>query len=107
MTPRPSQNAYHPSTVAPSDTETKQVETIMARLRPDERRCLRLREWDGLTLDEMSTVIGQSRSDVKRLLYRARDSFRLLWREQHREPTAEAPGTASVPTWLPTQSARS
>jgi RNA polymerase sigma-70 factor (ECF subfamily) len=71
-----------------------QVRRVLAQLPPRHRASLELREYLGLTYDEMADVMGTTRSSVKSLLFRARRDFGRHWHydERHgpRSPAASA-----------------
>jgi RNA polymerase sigma-70 factor (ECF subfamily) len=75
---------FHPSQVARDnperDTLTHEsrelVHRVLQELPPKYRLCLVLREYQGLSCEEIGEVIGSSRSAVKSLLFRAREEFR-------------------------------
>jgi RNA polymerase sigma-70 factor (ECF subfamily) len=57
--------------------ETEQeVQRILTLLSPKHRTALVLKEYQGLSCDEIAEVMGTSRSAVKSLLFRAREEFR-------------------------------
>jgi RNA polymerase sigma-70 factor (ECF subfamily) len=54
------------------------VQRILAKLSPKHRVALVLKEYQGLSCDEIAEVMGTSRSAVKSLLFRAREEFRQI-----------------------------
>ena len=52
---------------------------------PRNRLALLLREFEGLSTEEIGEVLGISRSAVKSVLFRARDEFRKLYVDQYGE----------------------
>ena len=65
---------------ARSDLEMD-VMTMLARLREDHRQVIVLRELEGLTYDEMATVLGVPRGTVESRLHRARQELKQLLRD--------------------------
>lgn len=67
--------------------ETEQeVQHILTLLSPKHRTALVLKEYQGLSCDEIAEVMGTSRSAVKSLLFRAREEFRQITeREQQKQ----------------------
>jgi RNA polymerase sigma-70 factor, ECF subfamily len=60
--------------------ETQQdVQLILNQMTPRNRLALLLREFEGLSTEEIGEVMGLSRSAVKSVLFRARDEFRKLY----------------------------
>lgn len=67
-------------------TETRQdVQIILNRMTPRNRLALLLREFEGLSTEEIGEVMGLSRSAVKSVLFRAREEFRKLYVASHGE----------------------
>ena len=54
------------------------VQRVLDRMTPRHRLGLLLREYEGLSCEEIGEVMGLSRSAVKSLLYRAREEFRVV-----------------------------
>ena len=86
----PWDNDRHESLLQPStpddpeltvvSNETQQdVQAILNRMTPRNRLALLLREFEGLSTEEIGEVMGLSRSAVKSVLFRARDEFRKLY----------------------------
>jgi RNA polymerase sigma-70 factor (ECF subfamily) len=78
---------FHPAQVAPeghdsperaylSTEASAEIEQVMASLPPKYRLCLLLREYQGLSYDEIAEVLSTTRAAVKSLLFRAREEFR-------------------------------
>ncbi len=57
------------------------VRTVLARLEPDDRAVLRLREIDGLSYEDVAATLGVTVEAVKSRLFRARGRFREVWHE--------------------------
>lgn len=55
------------------------VQTILNKMTPRNRLALLLREFEGLSTEEIGEVMGLSRSAVKSVLFRARQEFRKLY----------------------------
>ena len=54
------------------------VHRVLAKLPPKYRICLVLREYEGMSCEEIAGVLGTTRSAVKSLLFRAREEFRVV-----------------------------
>lgn len=65
-----------------------EVQALLDKLTPKHRMSLILREYQGMSCDEIGTVMGMSRSAVKSLLFRAREEFRQVYLKQY----GHAPG---------------
>ena len=78
---------FHPKQVARDNPEhdalrqesRELVHRVLQELPPRYRICLVLREYHGLSCEEIGDVIGSSRSAVKSLLFRAREEFRQVY----------------------------
>ena len=57
----------------------EQVREVLGRLSPRDRRVLLLHAWEGLTGDELATVLGVSRGGADAALSRARARLREAW----------------------------
>jgi len=96
---------FHPSQVARDNperdamqTETKgEVASVLDRLSPRYRAALIMREYHGLGYEEIAEILGTSRTAVKTLLLRARESFRLHYAKMHPNLAAEARGPRVLP----------
>jgi len=61
-------------------TEIRQdVQAILNQMTPRNRLALLLREFEGLSTEEIGEVMGLSRSAVKSVLFRSREEFRKLY----------------------------
>jgi RNA polymerase sigma-70 factor, ECF subfamily len=70
--------------------ETEQeVQHILSLLTPKHRTALVLKEYQGLSCDEIADIMGTSRSAIKSLLFRAREEFRQVT-EREKQKTAAA-----------------
>ena len=80
---------FHPLQVSPDSPERQalqqeereQVRQVFARLTPKHRRCLALREYQGLSYAEIARELETTPNTVKTLLYRAREAFRRHYRQ--------------------------
>jgi RNA polymerase sigma-70 factor (ECF subfamily) len=68
-----------------------EVQSVLDRLTPKHRMSLVLKEYQGLSCDEIGDVMGLSRSAVKSLLFRAREEFRQVYLRKY----GHAPGAES------------
>lgn len=69
--------------------ETEQeVQRILTLLSPKHRTALVLKEYQGLSCDEIAEVMGTSRSAVKSLLFRAREEFRQVTERERQKGKA-------------------
>ena len=99
---------FHPSQVARDNPErdalqeeTKhEVEEVLNRLSPRYRAALVLREYHGLGYEEIAQVLGTTRTAVKTLLLRARESFRYHYVKTHPKLASEARGPRVLPRLL-------
>jgi RNA polymerase sigma-70 factor, ECF subfamily len=79
---------FHPKEVARDDPERdvirhedrEMVHQVLQQLPPKYRFALVLREYQGMSCEEIGQVIGSTRSAVKSLLFRAREEFRKVHR---------------------------
>lgn len=55
------------------------VQVVLNKLPYKYRLCLTLREYEGLSCEQIAEVLGTSRSAVKSLLFRAREEFRSVY----------------------------
>jgi len=56
-----------------------EVQTVLSKLSAKHRMALVLKEYQGMSCDEIGEVMGASRSAVKSLLFRAREEFRQVY----------------------------
>lgn len=61
------------------------VQIILNQMTPRNRLALLLREFEGLSTEEIGEVMGLSRSAVKSVLFRSRDEFRKLYTASYGE----------------------
>lgn len=70
-----------------------EVQAILDRLAPKHRMALILKEYQGMSCDEIGGVMSMTRSAVKSLLFRAREEFRQLYLAQFRHAPGAEPDT--------------
>ena len=63
-----------------------EVQVVLDKLTPKHRMALTLKEYQGMSCDEIGSVMGLSRSAVKSLLFRAREEFRQVYLGQYGHP---------------------
>lgn len=61
------------------DEAARQVTAVLTALRPRHRSALVMREFEGLSCEEIGAVMGLTRSAVKSMLFRAREEFRAVY----------------------------
>jgi RNA polymerase sigma-70 factor, ECF subfamily len=96
---------FHPSQIARDNPErdaiqqeTKhEVDLVLDKLSPRYRAALMMREYHGLGYEEIAEVMGTTRTAVKTLLLRARESFRLHYAKMHPHLAAQAKGPRVLP----------
>jgi RNA polymerase sigma-70 factor, ECF subfamily len=99
---------FHPSQVARDNPERDalqdetrhEVEAVLDRLSPRYRAALILREYHGLGYEEIAQVLGTTRTAVKTLLLRARESFRYHYVKTHPKLAEQARGPRVLPRLL-------
>ena len=69
-----------------------EVQQVLSKLTPKHRMSLVLKEFQGMSCDEIGDVMGMSRSAVKSLLFRAREEFRQVYVKEY----GHAPGVEAV-----------
>lgn len=67
------------STVA--EETSREVQATLARMSARNRAALIMREYEGMSCEEIGEVLGLSRSAVKSVLFRGREEFRRLYGE--------------------------
>lgn len=85
-----------PERVAVSQETGAMVQRVLGRMSHRHRMALILREYEGLSCEEIGEVMGLSRSAVKALLFRAREEFRQVWLRTEGKPDL-AMGTRARP----------
>jgi RNA polymerase sigma-70 factor (ECF subfamily) len=68
-----------PERVAMAGENTSDVQLVLDAMSPRNRQALILREYEGLSTQEIGEVMGLSRSAVKSVLFRAREEFRQVY----------------------------
>ena len=63
-----------------------EVQVVLDKLSPKHRMALILKEFQGMSDDEIGQVMGLTRSAVKSLMFRARDEFRQVYLSQYGHP---------------------
>jgi RNA polymerase sigma-70 factor (ECF subfamily) len=63
-----------------------EVQVVLNKLSPKHRTALILKEFQGMSGDEIGQVMGLTRSAVKSLMFRARDEFRQVYLTQYGHP---------------------
>jgi RNA polymerase sigma-70 factor, ECF subfamily len=62
--------------------ETQQlVGKVLAQMSPRNRQAMVLREYEGLSCEDIGEIMGVSRSAVKSILFRGRDEFRRIYQQ--------------------------
>jgi RNA polymerase sigma-70 factor, ECF subfamily len=62
-------------------TETQMtVQQVISQMSPRNRMALILREYEGMSCEEIGEIMGLSRSAVKSVLFRGREEFRRIYR---------------------------
>jgi RNA polymerase sigma-70 factor, ECF subfamily len=69
----------NPELCVVSSEVRQDVQAILDQMTPRNKLALLLREFEGLSTEEIGEVMGLSRSAVKSVLFRARDEFRKLY----------------------------
>lgn len=86
---RPSHsNADDPEHNTVTGEQGEVVRGVLARMSPRYRQAMVLREYEGLSCEEIGQVMGASRSAVKSMLFRGREEFRRLYAAVGGEPEA-------------------
>ena len=57
-----------------------QVQQVISQMSPRNRMALILREYEGMSCEEIGQIMGLSRSAVKSILFRGREEFRRIYR---------------------------
>lgn len=89
---------FHPSQVAPDDPEretlrnesTIQVRAALDKLAPRDRAALILREYQGLSVEEVARAIGITPATAKVVLFRARERLRAAYLSLDGRPGSSA-----------------
>jgi RNA polymerase sigma-70 factor (ECF subfamily) len=81
----PSHTTDDPELTAVATEIRQDVQIILDKMTPRNRLALLLREFEGLSTEEIGEVMGLSRSAVKSVLFRAREEFRKLYTSSYGE----------------------
>jgi RNA polymerase sigma-70 factor (ECF subfamily) len=81
----PSHTMDDPELTAVTTEIQHDVQIILNKMTPRNRLALLLREFEGLSTEEIGEVMGMSRSAVKSVLFRAREEFRKLYTSSYGE----------------------
>ena len=81
----PSHTADDPEQTMVATEIRQDVQIILNTMTPRNRLALLLREFEGLSTEEIGEVMGLSRSAVKSVLFRAREEFRKLYTTSYGE----------------------
>ncbi|RIK46334.1 MAG: RNA polymerase subunit sigma-24 [Chloroflexi bacterium] len=68
-----------PERLAVARETSSSVQDVLNRMSPRNRLALVLREYEGLSCEEIGDIMGLSRSAVKSVLFRGREEFRKLY----------------------------
>lgn len=63
------------------------VQRVLQHMTPRNRMALVLREYEGLSCEEIGQIMGLSRSAVKSVLFRGREEFRKVYRKLEEDAT--------------------
>lgn len=85
-----SDRAYNPEGAFLDKENSEEIQATLDRLHPKYRVCLILREYQGLSYDEIAEVLKSTRAAVKSLLFRAREEFRQVYARTDRKPVLQA-----------------
>jgi RNA polymerase sigma-70 factor, ECF subfamily len=92
-------SVFHPSQVAPDRPDRdavlvedrEEIRQLLSQLPPKYRLCLELREYADLSYDEIAATLCTTRAAVKSLLFRAREEFRTVYRQEAADPERVMP----------------
>lgn len=73
------------------------VQRVLAQMSPRNRMALILREYEGMSCEDIGEIMGLSRSAVKSVLFRGREEFRRVYRATEEDETA-CPSGIAVPS---------
>ncbi len=62
------------------------VQRVLSAMSPRNRQAMVLREYEGLSCEDIGEIMGVSRSAVKSMLFRGRDEFRKLYTQLEGQP---------------------
>ena len=72
-------------TLLGGETQTA-VQRVLAAMSPRNRQAMILREYEGLSCEDIGEVMGVSRSAVKSMLFRGREEFRKIYTTMEGQP---------------------
>jgi RNA polymerase sigma-70 factor, ECF subfamily len=72
-------------TLLGGETQTA-VQRVLSAMSPRNRQAMILREYEGLSCEDIGEVMGVSRSAVKSMLFRGREEFRKLYTTMEGQP---------------------
>ncbi len=64
------------------DETQRIVQRVLDKMSPRNRQAMVLREYEGLSCEDIGEIMGASRSAVKSILFRGREEFRKLYLQQ-------------------------
>lgn len=68
------------------DETQRIVQRVLDKMSPRNRQAMVLREYEGLSCEDIGEIMGASRSAVKSILFRGREEFRKLYLQQEGQP---------------------
>jgi RNA polymerase sigma-70 factor (ECF subfamily) len=71
------------------------VQRVLSQMSPRNRMALVLREYEGMSCEDIGEIMGLSRSAVKSILFRGREEFRKIYRTVEDDTSVWGAGTAS------------
>jgi RNA polymerase sigma-70 factor (ECF subfamily) len=71
---------HGPEAIVIRDSESRHVRRVLSNLPAMHRAAIVLRDFEGLSYEEISIALGVTESQVKSLIHRARQNFRRSWR---------------------------
>lgn len=71
------------------------VQRVLAQMSPRNRMALVLREYEGMSCEDIGEIMGLSRSAVKSVLFRGREEFRKIYRTVEEDVAAWPKGIAN------------
>lgn len=71
------------------------VQDVLNQMSPRNRMALVLREYEGMSCEDIGEIMGLSRSAVKSILFRGREEFRKVYRAMEEDASACSAGNAS------------
>ena len=74
--------ADNPEGTVIGDETQRSVQRVLDAMSPRNRQAMVLREYEGLSCEDIGEIMGASRSAVKSILFRGREEFRKLYLQQ-------------------------